>query len=39
MNEFIEKISGVAGPDKVGRSKGDSGATRSAATVARKLKS
>lgn len=39
MNEFIEKISGVAGPDTVGRSKGDSGATRSAAAVARKLKS
>ncbi len=39
MNEFLEKISGVAGPDTAGRPTGDAGAARSAATVARKPKS
>ncbi len=39
MNEFLERISGVPGPDTAGRSTGDAGATRPAATVARKPKS
>ena len=39
MNEFLEKITGVAGPDSADRSTGDAGATGSAATSAQKLKS
>ncbi len=39
MNEFLEKITGVAGPDSAGRSTGDADATGSAATAAKKLKS
>jgi hypothetical protein len=39
MSEFLEQISGVPGPDTAGRSTGDAAADRSAATVARKLKS